>query len=128
MDPDYLPFHPNPSKPTYVPPLGAVDAHCHVFGPAEQFPYAPERKYTPCDAPKANLFELRGHLGFARNCPVLLLDGRQDRWSPAAQHEAMAEDIADASLVVIENAGHFAPIEQTGVVAKAIRDWHEAGH
>jgi hypothetical protein len=40
-----------------------VDAHCHVFGPA-QFPYAPERKYTPCDASKAQLFALRDHLGF----------------------------------------------------------------
>ncbi|MEK9720864.1 MAG: 2-pyrone-4,6-dicarboxylate hydrolase, partial [Quisquiliibacterium sp.] len=33
MDPDWLPFHPNPSKPGYQAPPGAVDAHCHVFGP-----------------------------------------------------------------------------------------------
>ena len=44
MDADYLPFHPNPSKPHFRPPPGAVDAHCHVFGPADAFPYAPERK------------------------------------------------------------------------------------
>jgi hypothetical protein len=30
---DWLPFHPDPSRPAYVPPPGAVDAHCHVFGP-----------------------------------------------------------------------------------------------
>ena len=59
MDADYLPFHPNPRNPVFTPPPGAVDAHCHVFGPANEFPYAPERKYTPCDAPKAKLFELR---------------------------------------------------------------------
>ena len=70
MDPDYLPFHPNPSKPTFVAPDGAVDAHCHVFGPADTFPYAPERKYTPCDAPKEKLFELRDHLGLSRNVIV----------------------------------------------------------
>ena len=70
MDPDWLPFDPNPSKPTFRPPPGAVDAHCHVFGPADQFPYAPERKYTPCDAPKAKLFELRDFLGFDRNVIV----------------------------------------------------------
>lgn len=70
MDPDYLPFHPNPRKPDYQPPAGAVDAHCHVFGPAERFPYAPERKYTPCDAPKEKLFELRDYLGFERNVIV----------------------------------------------------------
>jgi 2-pyrone-4,6-dicarboxylate lactonase len=70
MDPDYLPFHANPSKPAYVPPPGAVDAHCHVFGPADKFPYSPQRKYTPCDAPKEKLFALRDFLGFERNVIV----------------------------------------------------------
>ena len=70
MDSDYLPFHPNPSKPTYVVPADAVDAHCHVFGPAAEFPFAPERKYTPCDASKQQLFDLRDHLGLSRNVIV----------------------------------------------------------
>ncbi len=70
MDADWLPFHPNPSKPAYVPPPGAVDAHCHVFGPGDVFPYAPERKYTPCDAPKEKLWALRDYLGFSRNVIV----------------------------------------------------------
>jgi len=70
MDANYLPFHPNPSKPRFVPPSGAVDAHCHVFGPADRFPYAPTRKYTPCDAPKEKLFALRDFLGFERNVIV----------------------------------------------------------
>ncbi|HLY58271.1 MAG TPA: amidohydrolase family protein [Stellaceae bacterium] len=70
MDTDYIPFHPNPSKPRFVPPAGAVDAHCHVFGPADRFPYAPERKYTPVDAPKETLFALRDFLGFERNVIV----------------------------------------------------------
>jgi 2-pyrone-4,6-dicarboxylate lactonase len=70
MDADYLPFHPNPSKPRFVPPPGSVDAHCHVFGPGAAFPYAPERKYTPCDASKEQLFALRDFLGFSRNVIV----------------------------------------------------------
>lgn len=70
MDPDYLPFHPEPSRPEFRAPAGAVDAHCHVFGPAEKFPYHPKRKYTPCDAPKEKLFELRDFLGFERNVIV----------------------------------------------------------
>jgi 2-pyrone-4,6-dicarboxylate lactonase len=70
MDPDYLPFHPNPSRPEFKAPAGAVDAHCHVFGPADKFPYHPKRKYTPCDAPKEKLFELRDYLGFERNVIV----------------------------------------------------------
>ena len=50
--------------------MGSVDAHCHIFGPGAEFPYAPERKYTPCDASKDQLFALRDHLGFERNVIV----------------------------------------------------------
>ncbi len=70
MDADWLAFHPDPSKPQYAPPPGAVDAHCHVFGPAAEFPFAPERKYTPCDAGKRQLWALRDHLGLSRNVIV----------------------------------------------------------
>lgn len=70
MDPNWLPFHPNPSKPTINLPKGAVDAHCHVFGPANRFPFALERKYTPCDASKEKLFKLRDFLGFEKNVIV----------------------------------------------------------
>ena len=70
MDPDWLCFHPNPSKPEFKLPPGAVDAHCHVFGPGDVFPFAPERKYTPCDAGKDKLWELRDLLGFDKNVIV----------------------------------------------------------
>lgn len=70
MDPDWLPFHPHPSKPAFRPPPGAVDAHCHVFGPEARFPFAQERKYTPCDAGKEDLWALRDHLGLTRNVIV----------------------------------------------------------
>ena len=59
-----------PSRPRYVPPLGAVDAHCHVFGPAADFPFSPKAKYLPQDAGPEMLFALRDHLGFARNVIV----------------------------------------------------------
>ena len=68
--PGWLDWYANPSKPRFQLPAGSVDAHCHVFGPGAQFPYAPERKYTPCDASKEQLFALRDHLGFARNVVV----------------------------------------------------------
>src|SRR5882762_7787960 len=57
---------PNPIKPAYAPPPGACDAHCHIFGPATKFPYAPERRYTPPDSPKEKLRALHEHLGFGR--------------------------------------------------------------
>ena len=68
--PGWLDWYTAPSKPRFKLPAGAVDAHCHVFGPGNVFPYAPERKYTPCDASKEQLFALRDHLGFDKNVIV----------------------------------------------------------
>ena len=80
MDEGWLVYHPSPKKPDFVLPPGAVDAHCHVFGPSAEFPYAPERKYTPCDAGKDELFRLRDFLGFERNVIVqATCHGRDNR-------------------------------------------------
>jgi predicted TIM-barrel fold metal-dependent hydrolase len=67
-DPDKscLPPDPRPLKPAIELPPGACDAHCHVFGPAARFPYAPERSYTPPDAPVESLRKLHAHLGISR--------------------------------------------------------------
>ncbi|MFD3503553.1 amidohydrolase family protein [Streptomyces sp. NPDC058676] len=66
----WLDWYRNPSVPTFRLPPGTVDAHCHVFGPQTEFPFAPERKYTPCDGGKDELFALRDRLGVARNVIV----------------------------------------------------------
>ena len=115
MDPDYRPFHPSPSKPTYVAPAGAVDAHCHVFGPAARFPYARERKYTPCDAPKAKLFELRDHLGPERNVIVqaschgrdnaALVDALETAGDLARGVAVVGPEITDGELEAMHEAG-----------------------
>ena len=63
----WLDWYEGPSHPRFQLPPGSVDAHCHVFGPGAEFPFAPERKYTPCDASKDQLFALRDFLGFERN-------------------------------------------------------------
>src|SRR5258706_9850179 len=68
--PGWLDWYAGPSKPRFHVPPGSVDAHCHVFGPGDEFPYAPERKYTPCDAGKAELVKLRDFLGFDKNVIV----------------------------------------------------------
>lgn len=69
-DADWLDWDQDPTKPTFQVPPGAVDAHCHVFGPGDVFPFAPERKYTPCDASREQLFALRDFLGFDKNVVV----------------------------------------------------------
>jgi 2-pyrone-4,6-dicarboxylate lactonase len=115
MDPDWLVFDPDPSKPLYTPPAGAVDAHCHVFGPGELFPYAPERKYTPCDAPAAKLFELRDWLGFERNVIVqatchgadnrALVDAMERSRGRARGVATARAEVSDAELQALHAAG-----------------------
>lgn len=63
-------WHASPSKPRYQPPAGAIDAHCHVFGPQDRFPFSAKAKYLPEDAGPEQLFTLRDHLGFAKNVIV----------------------------------------------------------
>jgi len=115
MDANYMPFKPNPTRPTYAPPPGAVDAHCHVFGPADVFPYAPERKYTPCDAPKEKLFALRDFLGFSRNVIVqatchgadnrALVDALKASSGLARGIATVKASVSDAELKALDEAG-----------------------
>jgi 2-pyrone-4,6-dicarboxylate lactonase len=115
MDADWLPFHPNPSKPAYLPPPGAVDAHCHVFGPGDVFPYAPERKYTPCDAPKEKLWALRDYLGFSRNVIVqatchgadnrAVVDALQASGGRARGVATVRRSVTDEELKALDAAG-----------------------
>jgi 2-pyrone-4,6-dicarboxylate lactonase len=113
--PGWLDWCPHPSTPRFAPPPGAVDAHCHVFGPAAEFPYAPERKYTPCDASKAQLFALRDHLGLARNVVV-----------QATCHGADNRAMADACRASAGKARGVATV-RSGVSDRELQELHEAG-
>ena len=108
-------WHPNPKTPVFTPPAGAVDAHCHVFGPAHEFPFAPERKYTPGDAGKDMLFALRDHLGLSRNVIVqaschgkdnaAMVDALESSNGMARGVAVVAHDIADEELDRLHAAG-----------------------
>jgi len=58
-------------------------------------------------------------------CPVLLIVGRQDQWSPVSQHEDMQDLLPNAHLEIIEDAGHFAPVERPKKVTDLIEDFFE---
>jgi 2-pyrone-4,6-dicarboxylate lactonase len=113
--PGWLDWYQAPSKPQFQLPAGAVDAHCHVFGPAERFPYAPERKYTPCDAGKEQLFALRDQLGFERNVIVqatchgadnrALVDACVSAGGRARGVASVKRDVSDQELQELNAAG-----------------------
>ncbi len=77
--------------------------------------------------------------GYARSCeamaaavaadvaairaPVLLLAGRDDAVSPVASSEGMVADLSDARLRIVEECGHWHPIEQPAAISAALRDF-----
>ena len=98
-------WHGNPSKPRYTPPAGAIDAHCHVFGPMAQFPFSAKAKYLPEDAGPDMLFALRDHLGFARNVIVQASCHGTDN---AATLDAMAKSNGKArGVAVVGNPAYY---------------------
>ena len=113
--PGWLDWYADPTKPRFTLPDGAVDAHCHVFGPSAEFPFAPERNYTPCDASKDQLFALRDHLGFSRNVIV-----------QATCHGADNRAMVDALRASDGRARGVATV-RPGISEAELADLHEAG-
>ena len=142
----WLDWFDGPSTPRFVLPAGAVDAHCHVFGPGAEFPYAPERKYTPCDASKVQLFALRDHLGFDKNVIVqatchgsdnsAMVDALQHSQGRARGIATVKRDVTDQVLQEMHDAGvrgvrfnfvkrlvDFTPKDELMEIAHRIKAW-----
>ncbi|GAA3582251.1 amidohydrolase family protein [Amycolatopsis ultiminotia] len=147
--PGWLDWYASPSTPDFQLPPGTVDAHCHVFGPQREFPFAPERKYTPCDASRDELFALRDHLGVTRNVIVqatchgadnsAMLDAVRAADGRARGVATVRADISDAELRELDEAGvrgvrfnfvrrlvDASPKEDLSTIAKKIAPlgWH----
>ena len=111
----WLDWYAGPAQPRFKVPPGSVDAHCHVFGPGNEFPFASERKYTPCDASKIQLFALRDHLGFARNVVVqatchgadnrAMVNALQHSGGRARGVATVKRSISDDELLALHAAG-----------------------
>ena len=142
----WLDWYTGPSKPKLQLPAGSVDAHCHVFGPGESFPYSEKRKYTPCDASKAQFFALRDHLGFARNVIVqatchgadnrAMVDALLHSGGKARGVATVKRSVTDTELQAMHDAGvrgvrfnfvkrlvDFTPKDELLEIATRIKAW-----
>jgi len=61
-------------------------------------------------------------------CPILLIAGTEDVWSPVAQHLDMQTRARNATLRVVENGGHFLPVERAGKTTRLIVEWLQIAH
>ena len=142
----WMDWYTDPAKPRFQLPAGSVDAHCHIFGPGEIFPYASERKYTPCDATAAQLFALRDHLGFEKNVIVqatchgadnrALVDALLRAGGKARGVATVRRSVSDAELQAMHDAGvrgvrfnfvkrlvDFTPKDELMEIAERIKAW-----
>ncbi|MFC9428970.1 amidohydrolase family protein [Streptomyces sp. NPDC056987] len=113
--PGWLDWYAQPSEPAFTLPPGTVDTHCHVFGPQAEFPFAPERKYTPCDAGREQLLALHDHLGVSRRVIVqatchgadntAMVDAVRASGGRARGIATVRPDITDAELRRLHEAG-----------------------
>jgi 2-pyrone-4,6-dicarboxylate lactonase len=145
--------HPNPHRPALTLPAGACDAHCHIFGPTARFPYAPDRTFTPPEAPLADLQALHRLLGLDRAVIVQSAAHGADHASLEAALAAGAgryrgvalirPDTSPAEVARLHDAGvrgarlHFTPhlgkapsAEEIGAVVRLVapHGWHIALH
>ena len=105
----------HPRQPAELPVPGAWDTHAHIFGPVDQFPFAPGRGYTPPLAPVEKYLALLDHLGLARGVIV--------------QGNAHGTD----NRVVLDALSRFpdrfrgVAITDTSIVPRTLHDWHRLG-
>jgi predicted TIM-barrel fold metal-dependent hydrolase len=103
------------TRPKVPPPPNACDTHAHVFGPADRFPYADDRSYTPPDAPLAKYLGMLDTIGFARG---VLVQGSAHGHDNSAMLDALARrpDRLRGVAVADEN-----------VTPQTLRQWNKTG-
>jgi 2-pyrone-4,6-dicarboxylate lactonase len=120
----------NTKTPAFKAPAGTVDTHCHIFGPASEYPFSPKRPYTPPDAPLSMFRALHEKIGVRRAVIVnATLHGFDNRvvTDAIAQSNGMYKGIAnindamsDADLQALDKAGirgcRFAFLKRLGGV------------
>ena len=105
----------HPKRPRVMPPPGAWDAHAHIFGPAEKFPYTPGRGYTPPDAPVESYVALLDHLGFARG---VVVQGNAHGFDNRVLLDALA---------CFPQRLRGVAITDTRIAPETLRGWHTLG-
>ena len=119
----FKPTIPGPDPDTRIPifrlPALACDAHCHIFGPGSKYPYAPNRPYTPPDAPLEDFRALHRKLGVGRAVIVnASVHGTDDRVALDAIAASAIEQLVRSTVASLQAPAVEEPASR-GAAAKA---------
>ena len=103
------------TRPKLPPPPRACDTHAHVFGPADRFPYAKDRSYTPPDAPLEKYLGMLDTIGFARG---VLVQGSAHGRDNSAMLDALMREPARLRGVAVADAE---------VAPATLQEWNRLG-
>jgi predicted TIM-barrel fold metal-dependent hydrolase len=103
------------TRPKVPPPRDACDTHAHVFGPADRFPYAEDRSYTPPDAPLQKYLGMLDAIGFTRG---VLVQGSAHGRDNSAMLDALTREPKRLRGVAVAD---------TSVSSADLRHWHQLG-
>lgn len=106
---------PNPTPPKFEMPPGATDCHSHVIGLPPDYPFVPQRSYTPPEASLEMYRAMHGALGIERAVIVTpSVHGTDNRitveaiagYGPNARGIAVVDaDVSDAALESLNTGG-----------------------
>ncbi len=97
-----------------LPPL-ACDAHTHIFGPGDKYPYAPGRPYTPPDAPLGDFRALHKKLGIGR---AVIVNASVHGTDNRVALDAIA--VSDGTFRAVANI-------DDGITERSLRELHDGG-
>jgi predicted TIM-barrel fold metal-dependent hydrolase len=103
--------------PTFHPAPGACDAHFHVFGPAEHYPYGSELRYAPPYAPLDAYMALARTIGLQR---FVFVQPSAYGLDNSCMLDAMRQ-------VGTARCRGIVDVDETSVARATLTEWHRLG-
>jgi 2-pyrone-4,6-dicarboxylate lactonase len=104
-------------EPAFTPPLRACDAHFHVFGPADRYPYGADLRYKPPYEPIEAYLQLARRIGFER---FVFVQPSAYGFDNAYMFDAMLQMDPAIRRGVVD-------LDETSVTDAQLADWHQIG-
>jgi 2-pyrone-4,6-dicarboxylate lactonase len=104
-------------EPAFTPPPRACDAHFHVFGPADRYPYGADLRYKPPFEPLEAYLKLARRIGFER---FVFVQPSAYGFDNAYMFDAMRQMDPAIRRGVVD-------LDEASVTDAQLADWHQIG-